>query len=160
MCYLVDYITHDDQLFTHLYFFKYCFRLLVPLSKHMWNTDIPLIVAKSYGFIGSVRVQVREHTVIETHPDNMTPDLRLDTPFPGLKQYMDRIKLQDLDLKDHVHVPYLVPLYKCLIQWREGNSSRLPTTYKEKESLRNAIRKGILCLFTFVVNIVVEYIMH
>uniref|UniRef100_A0A1B6EM87 NEDD8-activating enzyme E1 regulatory subunit n=2 Tax=Proconiini TaxID=565685 RepID=A0A1B6EM87_9HEMI len=118
-------------------------RLLVPLSKHLWSAGIPLIVTCSYGFIGSARVQVKEHTVIESHPDNITPDLRLDNPFPSLQQYMDSINLQELDLKDHSHIPYLVPLYKCLIRWREENGGSLPKTYKEKESLREVIRKEI-----------------
>ncbi|XP_054274915.1 NEDD8-activating enzyme E1 regulatory subunit [Macrosteles quadrilineatus] len=115
-------------------------RLLIPLSKHLWEAKVPLIVARSYGFIGSIRIQIEEHTVIESHPDNMTPDLRLDSPFPALKQYMDSINLQDLELKDHCHVPYLVPLYKCLVRWREEHNGALPKNYKEKESLREHIR--------------------
>lgn len=108
----------------------------------MWEAGIPLIDARSYGFIGSVRVQVQEHTVVESHPDNKTPDLRLDMPFPALKQYMDSINLPDMELKDHSHVPYLVPLYKCLVKWREEHQGSLPKNYKEKETLRECLRKG------------------
>lgn len=117
-------------------------RVLVPLSEHLWNAGIPLIAARSYGFIGLARIQVREHTIIESHPDNQNPDLRLDVPFPALKQYMDEIDLDNLDFKDHAHVPYLVPLYKALVDWKNEHNSELPRNYKEKELFRLLIRKG------------------
>ncbi|XP_046411333.1 NEDD8-activating enzyme E1 regulatory subunit isoform X1 [Neodiprion fabricii] len=115
---------------------------LIRLSKILWDLDIPLIVCRSLGFIAYMRVQTREHTVIETHPDNETPDLRLDNPFETLKNHFDSINLDELDLKDHTHVPYVVILYKYLEKWISENGD-VPKNYKEKQQLRDMIRSGI-----------------
>lgn len=119
-------------------------RVLVRLSRKLWELQIPFIACQSYGFIGYARVQVSEHTVIETHPDNEVPDLRLDKPFPRLKEYLDNIDLSNMELKDHAHVPYVVVLYKYLEEWQRENGELLPRNYREKENLRKLIRSGIL----------------
>lgn len=112
---------------------------------------MPLIVAQSYGFIGSIRLQIDEHTIVETHPDDQKPDLRLDRPFPALVEYMDSINMDTMDLKDHAHVPFVVPLYKALIEWKRDHEGRLPMNYKEKEAFKNIIRKGNFINFVNVI---------
>ncbi|CAG5097669.1 Similar to Nae1: NEDD8-activating enzyme E1 regulatory subunit (Rattus norvegicus) [Cotesia congregata] len=117
---------------------------LINLSKKLWELNIPLIVCQSVGFIGYMRVQIQEHNIIESHPDYEMPDLRLDKPFPSLKAYLDSINLDEMDLKDHSHTPYVVILYKCLQEWlSKGNG--LPNSYKEKrqfiQSIRDKMRK-------------------
>lgn len=89
-----------------------------------------------------MRIQVKEHTIIETHPDNETPDLRLDKPFESLKHHLDSINLDEMSFKDHSHVPYLVILYKYLQKWIL-EKGELPKTYKEKQQFREMIKKGI-----------------
>lgn len=120
----------------------YC-RTLILLSKKLWELEIPFIVCRSYGLIGYIRVQVTEHTVIETHPDNQLPDLRLDQPFPSLKKYVDSIDLEAMEYKDHAHVPYLIVLYKYLQQWKGEHNGHLLESYKEKEVFRSTVRKGM-----------------
>lgn len=61
--------------------------ILGRLSKLLWQLDVPLVVCYSLGFIGSIQVQVKEHPVIESHPDYVLEDLRLDDPFPGTFNY-------------------------------------------------------------------------
>lgn len=117
-------------------------RTLNALSKKLWELEVPLVLCRSYGFIGYIRLQLREHTVVEAHPDNDFHDLRLDKPFPALVTHMDSINLAELDNKDHAHVPFVVILYKHLQQWKTENEDRLPRTFKEKESLREMIREG------------------
>jgi amyloid beta precursor protein binding protein 1 len=119
------------------------YRTLIPLSKKLWDLEIPFIVCRSYGFIGYIRVQVAEHTVIETHPDDQIPDLRLDKPFPSLKEYIDSIDLEAMEYKDHAHVPYLIILYKYLQQWKAEHNGQLPKNYKEKDVFRSMIQKGV-----------------
>ena len=58
-------------------------RTLIKLSEILWNLNIPLIVCNSIGFIGYIQLQVKEHFIIESHPDFFLEDLRLDNPFPG-----------------------------------------------------------------------------
>lgn len=96
----------------------------------------------SYGFIGSIRLQVSEHCIIESHPDNLLEDLRLDKPFDGLKEFMETIKLAEMDHKQFSHTPYLMLLYKALEIWREKHNSNLPSNYKEKQILKDIISKG------------------
>ena len=52
--------------------------------------------------------------VIEAHPDNELPDLRLNQPFDELKAYCNTIDMSKLSDAEHSHVPYLVILYKYL----------------------------------------------
>ncbi|CAH0385252.1 unnamed protein product [Bemisia tabaci] len=117
---------------------------IITLSKKLWEADIPLIVCQSIGFIGSGRLQVQEHTVVESHPENQNPDLRLDCPFPSLKEYFDQIDLEAMEFKDHAHTPFVVILYKYLEKWKKlHNSSKGPSNFKEKASLRELIKSGI-----------------
>ncbi len=96
----------------------------------------------SYGFVASIRLQVSEHCIIESHPDNLLEDLRLDKPFPGLREFMDTIKLSEMDHKQFSHTPYLLLLYKALEIWSAKHGSNLPKNYKEKEILKNIIKSG------------------
>lgn len=47
---------------------------IIRLSKICWKLNIPLILCKSIGFYGSMRCQIREHLVAETHPDWRPPN--------------------------------------------------------------------------------------
>ncbi|KAF6201185.1 hypothetical protein GE061_005632 [Apolygus lucorum] len=118
-------------------------RMLIALSDLLWEADIPFIATRSYGLIGSARLQIKEHTIIETHPDTQNPDLRLDQPFPVLVKHLEDVDLTKMDLKDHTHVPYVVPLYQALQEWKSSHNGDLPKNYKEKEEFRNLLRKGI-----------------
>ncbi|XP_014230766.1 NEDD8-activating enzyme E1 regulatory subunit [Trichogramma pretiosum] len=116
---------------------------LVVLSRKLWELDIPLIACRTIGFVGHIRVQVKEHTVVETHPDNEKSDLRLDKPFEALKKHFDAIDLESMDLKDHSHTPYVIILYKYLEKWRSTHGGDMPKTYAEKEEFRQMLRDGI-----------------
>lgn len=115
---------------------------LILLSQRLWELNIPLIVCRSIGFIAYMRIQVKEHTIIETHPDNELPDLRLDRPFETLRKHLDSINLDEMSFKDHSHVPYLVILYKFLEKWILDHRE-LPKTYKEKHQLKEMIKEGM-----------------
>lgn len=80
--------------------------------------------------------------MIERHPDNEIPDLRLDRPFEGLKNYFDSIDLDALDLKDHSHTPYVTILYKYLQKWLATHED-LPKTRDQKNEFKEMIRDGI-----------------
>ncbi|XP_053987743.1 NEDD8-activating enzyme E1 regulatory subunit isoform X2 [Hylaeus anthracinus] len=115
---------------------------LILLSQRLWDLNIPLIVCRSIGFIAYMRIQVKEHTVIETHPDNETPDLHLDKPFETLKTHLDSINLEEMSFKDYTHVPYLIILYKFLQKWITERKE-LPKTYKEKREFRELMKEGM-----------------
>lgn len=80
-------------------------KTLVRLARVLWDAEVPLLLANSYGFIGSMRLVIKEHTIIESHPDNVIDDLRLDRPFPALLKYVNSMDLDSMSKKDHSHTP-------------------------------------------------------
>jgi len=91
-----------------------------------------------------VRLQIREHCIVESHPDNLLEDLRLDKPFPGLKAFMETINLKEMNHKQLSHTPYLVLLYKALELWKTHSGSDLPSNYKEKLMFKKILKEDLL----------------
>lgn len=51
-----------------------------------WDKSVPLVIVRSYGFIGTYTFQTREEIgIIESRPDAELPDLRLNCPFIELE---------------------------------------------------------------------------
>lgn len=139
-----DYVDEniDQMLNNNLEFFKtfdliigtgLSEKTIISLSNKMWELNIPLLVCRSVGFLSTCRLQVKEHCVVETHPDNEPSDLRLETPFRTLREHMDTVELS-------LKVPWLIVLYKHLQEWSQKNEGRVPQTYKEKVELKELIR--------------------
>lgn len=85
---------------------------------------------------------MKEHTIIESHPDNELQDFRLDCPFPGLIKYMNTQDLSKMSKHQHSHTPYLVILFKYLQKWRDEHDGALPKTYKEKKAFKEMLEQG------------------
>uniref|UniRef100_A0A8C8E687 NEDD8-activating enzyme E1 regulatory subunit n=1 Tax=Otus sunia TaxID=257818 RepID=A0A8C8E687_9STRI len=117
---------------------------LLRLAELLWNSNVPLLVCRTYGLVGYMRVIIKEHTVVESHPDNTLEDLRLDKPFPELREHIQSYDLDHMDKKDHSHTPWIVIVAKYLTKWFNEKSDQLPKSYKEKEAFRQLIRQGIL----------------
>ncbi|KAF2358241.1 THIF-type NAD/FAD binding fold [Trinorchestia longiramus] len=115
---------------------------LMELSECLWRANVPLVVVRSYGFIGYIRIQIEELTIVESHPENEFPDLRLLNPFPALKKYFDSIDLDALSDKEHSHTPYVVIIYKFLNKWI-AEHGKPPQNYKEKKLFGQMIRGGM-----------------
>ena len=115
---------------------------LLRLAVVLWDSDIPLIVCRSYGLIAYIRLVLREHTVVESHPDNVLDDLRLDRPFDSFVQFCDSLDLSTMTRKERAHVPWLVILYKHLQLWKHEHDGNAPKTYQEKKDLKQQIRQG------------------
>ncbi|XP_025914819.1 NEDD8-activating enzyme E1 regulatory subunit isoform X1 [Apteryx rowi] len=117
---------------------------LLRLAELLWNSNIPLLVCRTYGLVGYMRVIIKEHPVVESHPDNALEDLRLDKQFPELREHIQSYDLDHMDKKDHSHTPWIVIVAKYLTKWFNEKSDQLPKSYKEKEAFRQLIRQGIL----------------
>eukprot|EP00339_Tiarina_fusa_P013613 CAMPEP_0117006030 /NCGR_PEP_ID=MMETSP0472-20121206/6410_1 /TAXON_ID=693140 ORGANISM="Tiarina fusus, Strain LIS" /NCGR_SAMPLE_ID=MMETSP0472 /ASSEMBLY_ACC=CAM_ASM_000603 /LENGTH=422 /DNA_ID=CAMNT_0004707391 /DNA_START=149 /DNA_END=1417 /DNA_ORIENTATION=+ len=115
---------------------------LQKLAAHLYPKNIPLLVVTSVGLIGSIRIQVKEHTIIESKPDNSLPDLRITEPWDKLKEYCENIELNELDDSAHGHIPYIVILYQVLQQWKQTHDGKVPQTYKEKQEFKNLVVEG------------------
>eukprot|EP00088_Acartia_fossae_P003594 TRINITY_DN1151_c0_g1_i3.p1 TRINITY_DN1151_c0_g1~~TRINITY_DN1151_c0_g1_i3.p1 ORF type:complete len:546 (+),score=123.06 TRINITY_DN1151_c0_g1_i3:56-1693(+) len=119
---------------------------LLTLSKVLWEENIPLLVVKTSGFLGYIRLQVREHYIVETHPDSRTADLRLDSLWPELEAWLES-QAQSMDTmnkQQHSHTPYPVILYKFLKAWRSDHNGNIPANFKEKREFKELVKTGIL----------------
>ncbi|XP_044760074.1 NEDD8-activating enzyme E1 regulatory subunit isoform X2 [Coccinella septempunctata] len=117
-------------------------KVLIPLSKHLWEANVPLIVCRSIGFLGYIRLQVKEHTVIESHPDSENPDLRLINLWPELENHLQKIDISKLDSKERSHVPAIVILYYYISKFKEQNNGALPVSREDKNQIRKMIRES------------------
>lgn len=155
-------------------------KTLTTLSRLLWSQNIPFVYCRSVGFIASVRLQYKEHFVVETHPDNIQSDLRLEEPFAELETYLDvssffwfpvalgfsNIKyidcvnfcLQNVELSPKV--PWIVIVHKFLKQWQANNGGKVPSNYKEKCELKKLIQAGSFLLAKFVLPTKIELTNH
>ena len=85
------------------------------VSQYCAQHQIPLVISRSYGLTGYVRLQLPEHPVIETHPENPI-DLRLDQPWPELVEHCNKTSFIG-DSLFVSHIPYVVILIKALQEW-------------------------------------------
>lgn len=118
--------------------------VLIKLSELLWRSNIPILVCCSRGYIGYIRLAVREHTVVEAHPDNSHEDLRLDKPFPDLVEYMNAMDLDKMNKQEHGHTPFLVIIYKYLEKWKQEHQDCWPKNFKEKKEFKEIIARGVL----------------
>lgn len=118
-------------------------KTLMRLSEVCWQLNVPLLAVRSYGLFGYLRLQVAEHVIIESHPENTMDDLRLDRPFPELIEYVQGIDFNTTDTYAHSHIPYLAILLHHLTQWKESHDGNCPKTSKEKEEFRNNIQSAV-----------------
>ncbi|KAJ3225897.1 NEDD8-activating enzyme E1 regulatory subunit [Clydaea vesicula] len=112
---------------------------LLKLSAFLWENNIPLIVVRTYGFIGYLRIAVPEHTVVETHPEQIV-DLRLDSPFKELSTFANSFDFSTMTSFELSHVPYVVLLLRSLGEFRQ-QYGHLPSSTNEKNEFKNLIKQ-------------------
>lgn len=116
---------------------------LLRLSDVLWQLNVPLVVCDNFGFLGYMRLVLKEHVIVNAQPDNALEDFRLDYPFVELQKYMENIDLDKMSKLEHSHTPYLILLYKYLQKWKKETSLDWPKSYSEKRNIRDMIREGI-----------------
>lgn len=105
----------------------------------LWGKKIPLVVVNTLGYYGSVNLIANEITVTETHDPNKLFVLRIDTPWPELQQFVDSIKLDELDEIEHAHIPYLIIFIKALNAWKNDHNGSTPVNYSEKKEFKTYV---------------------
>ncbi|KAI9338515.1 ThiF family protein [Obelidium mucronatum] len=100
---------------------------------------VPLMVVRAYGFVGHLRIDAEEHSVVESHPDSVM-DLRLDCPFDELTTYCNSFDLAALENMPFAHVPYVVILMKCLESWKAKHNGSLPQTSADRTAFKASIQ--------------------
>lgn len=116
---------------------------VLALAHVLWEANIPLIVVKAYGMLGYMRVAVREHCVVETHPSDPTSDMRLTKPFPALVQYCESYDLHSLPSEAYQHTPFAVILYQHLQKWKKHHGGLPPSNFKEKRTFKEEIQNSV-----------------
>ncbi|KAI8092661.1 ThiF family protein [Halteromyces radiatus] len=140
-----DLLQHDPSFFSS-------FSLIVATNMH--QTDISrlatlceesnkiLITVSCKGLFGLFRIQAPDHTIIETHPENVI-DLRLTQPFPQLMEYVKTFDLDALDQTDHAHVPFIVILLIFVEKWKAEHDGKLPQSYAERNELKSLVQANM-----------------
>ena len=91
-------------------------------------------------FIGTIRLQAVEHYVLEAHPDDTIPDLRLDRPLKAFLNHCNAINFENLTRDEHLHLPSLIILFKALQRWQQQtNRTDLPRIRKEKDDFKKIL---------------------
>jgi amyloid beta precursor protein binding protein 1 len=114
--------------------------LVERLAGVLWADESlpPLVVVRSAGFLAEFAIQFHEHTVIESHLET-SPTLRIDNAFPALKEYALSLDLDDMDVTDHGHIPYVVLLVRALEDWKKAHNNLPPQSYADKQSFKSRI---------------------
>ncbi|KAI3966741.1 hypothetical protein MKW92_038738 [Papaver armeniacum] len=119
---------------------------MLKLDKICRQADVMLVVARSYGLTGLVRISLKEHTVIESKPDHFLDDLRLNNPWPELKRFAESIDLRTTDPVVHKHIPYVIILVKMAEEWANAHNGSLPSTREEKREFKDLLKSKKIAL--------------
>jgi amyloid beta precursor protein binding protein 1 len=114
---------------------------LLELSSSCYINNIPLMIVRSYGFIGYCRILLQNHHIVESKPDSDPYDLRILNPFKELEEYCAGFNLAEMESLEHGHTPYIVILYQAIQKWRSTNDGVLPSNYKAKELFKQSIKE-------------------
>ncbi|KAJ8620915.1 hypothetical protein MRB53_029444 [Persea americana] len=117
---------------------------MLKLDKICRDANTMLVIARSYGLTGFVRISLKEHDVIESKPDHFLDVLRLNNPWPELKQFSETIDLNVTDPVVHKHTPYVVILVKMAEEWAKTHSGCLPSTREEKKEFKDLLKAKML----------------
>jgi amyloid beta precursor protein binding protein 1 len=111
------------------------------LAKYCWDAHVPMVVITSAAQIGSYRVQLRSHAIVETRVDVSTRglDLRIAKPFPELARFCAQFDLDTSDPMSRGNVPYIAILYQCIQQWRVQHGAD-PRTFADKAGFKAMVR--------------------
>jgi len=141
---------------------------VLALSDLCWARQIPLMVVRTFGLVGYLRIVVPEHAgtdtargarpawrirltriaafavgdavVLDGRPDNAPVDLRLDRPLPGVTALVDALDWDAMDSQQRSHTPWLLILLHFLRQWHAEHGGRAPETRAEKDEFKQRVR--------------------
>jgi NEDD8-activating enzyme E1 regulatory subunit len=113
---------------------------LLRIARILYDLAIPLVIVRSCGFIGYIRLVVREHNVVESKQDNAPDDLRVSEPFPALLAHSLASPLALMDSKQHSHFPWICVLIQFAAEWRAAHAGALPTSAADRKAFKQAVR--------------------
>ncbi|GBG27243.1 NEDD8-activating enzyme E1 regulatory subunit [Hondaea fermentalgiana] len=141
----VEFVTRDSTVlntFTLVIATEMPEQNLLAIEEALLPHNVPMVVARTYGFIGVCRIVSHTHCVIESKPSpEPMEDLRIADPFPELEAFVDGIDLAAMDSKDFMHTPFVVVLVQLMKKWRAEHDNKLPTTMAEKKEFKELVKQ-------------------
>jgi len=115
---------------------------LLAVEEAFHALHVPIVIARTYGFLGYLRIVCASHCVIEAKPSPApVEDLRIADPFKTLREFANKLDLGEMDSKEFKHVPYIIVLIKLLQDWKAAHDGTPPKTIAEKNEFRDAIKR-------------------
>ncbi|KAL9658119.1 hypothetical protein ABK040_013032 [Willaertia magna] len=111
------------------------------LAKFCYEKDKTLVLVRSYGMIGYIRIIKKTHTIIEAKLDQQVDDLRLTKPWAELLKFIDLQDLESMKNESVAHTAYPILLVKTLQNWKATHENKLPQTRLEREEFIESIKK-------------------
>eukprot|EP00708_Paratrimastix_pyriformis_P002426 GAFH01001172.1.p2 GENE.GAFH01001172.1~~GAFH01001172.1.p2 ORF type:complete len:567 (-),score=221.72 GAFH01001172.1:134-1834(-) len=100
---------------------------------------IDLIVARSAGEFGLIRLYAPEHTIVESKPEVPHLDLRIADPFAELREYAASLAPERVPIGDLGHIPYVCLLIQLADQWKAAHGGAAPRTAQEKKDFKKMV---------------------
>ncbi|TPX31591.1 hypothetical protein SmJEL517_g05094 [Synchytrium microbalum] len=112
------------------------------LAETLWDANIPLVLVRTAGFLSYIRVAVKEHAIIESHPENPVFDLRLDQPFPELRDFALAFEFDKMDSISYSHIPWIAILLRALQDYKNKHNSATPSRAQMREFIETSYKRS------------------
>lgn len=114
------------------------------LAKFLYDNHIPLIAARTNGFLGYVRIATPELCIMESHPDDKRTDLYIHGPqlerFPELKEFLLQFSVTNPEHTGTIPAPSII--IQKLEEWKADHDGNLPANWDEKTEFKNWLVQG------------------
>lgn len=108
------------------------FNLAAKLDSLCRDTNTPLIYCKSYGFLGYMRISVKEHTTYDGKYDKKY-DLRLYKPFKKLDELADKLNTANFNSDTQYTIPFPILLIQAMRKWKSTHDNNEPKRNERNE---------------------------
>ena len=105
-----------------------------------YHKKIPVVYARTCGFIGVCRLILKSHCSIETKPSASVEDLDIYDPFLELEAFANSLDINNLDNIHYHRIPFCIILLKVKKNWLQSRNNSLPQTFEEKRLFRESIK--------------------
>jgi amyloid beta precursor protein binding protein 1 len=115
------------------------------LAKHLYENNIPMISVRTNGMLATLRVAIRELTIMESHPTNDRTDFYIHETqlaiFPELKEFCLSFDIHTKDLTERTHTPCVAILVQHIDVWKAAHEGKLPESFKEQTEFKDNLRE-------------------
>jgi len=113
---------------------------LVALSKVLWAKELPMVVVKTVGLLGYIRLQFNEVFVTDPHTRDPIPSLQLTHPFPALSKHVLATIHATQTPSEYSKLPYPIVLSDMIGKWCQQHQE-YPKTFQEKLKFKDLVKQ-------------------